>query len=37
MTDELARFSGEKYLNLETFRKNGEGVKTPVGSPRRAV
>jgi len=24
------RFPGEKYVNLETFRKNGEGVKTPV-------
>jgi PPOX class probable F420-dependent enzyme len=23
-------FAGQKYLNLETFRKNGEGVKTPV-------
>lgn len=28
--DALARFSGEKYLNVETFRKNGEGVRTPV-------
>jgi uncharacterized protein len=25
-----AAFSGHKYLNLETFKKNGEGVKTPV-------
>lgn len=24
------RFDGEKYLNLETFRKSGAGVKTPV-------
>jgi PPOX class probable F420-dependent enzyme len=23
-------FAGQKYLNLETFKKNGEGVKTPV-------
>ncbi len=28
--DALARFSGEKYLNMETFRKNGEGVRTPM-------
>lgn len=27
---EMARFSGRKYLNLETFRKNGEAVRTPV-------
>jgi PPOX class probable F420-dependent enzyme len=26
----FAAFAGHKYLNLETFRKNGEGVKTPV-------
>jgi len=23
-------FRNQKYLNLETFRKNGQGVKTPV-------
>jgi len=23
-------FAGHKYLNLETFKKSGEGVKTPV-------
>lgn len=23
-------FTGQKYLNLETFRKSGEGVRTPV-------
>ena len=23
-------FAGHKYLNLETFRKTGEGVRTPV-------
>lgn len=27
---DFAAFAGHKYLNLETFRKNGEGVKTPV-------
>lgn len=27
---ELAVFVGQKYLNLETFRKNGQGVPTPV-------
>jgi PPOX class probable F420-dependent enzyme len=26
----LASLSGHKYLNLETFRKSGEGVRTPV-------
>jgi uncharacterized protein len=26
----FAAFAWHKYLNLETFRKNGEGVKTPV-------
>ena len=26
----FAGFAGQKYLNLETFRKSGEGVKTPV-------
>jgi PPOX class probable F420-dependent enzyme len=24
------RFEGQKYLSLETFRRNGEGVRTPV-------
>jgi uncharacterized protein len=24
------QFTKQKYINLETFRKNGEGVKTPV-------
>ena len=23
-------FAGQKYMNLETFKKNGDGVKTPV-------
>jgi uncharacterized protein len=27
---DFAAFRGQKYLSLETFRKNGEGVKTPV-------
>ena len=26
----LKAFEKQKYLNLETFRKSGEGVKTPV-------
>jgi uncharacterized protein len=26
----FAAFDGQKYLNLETFKKSGEGVKTPV-------
>jgi PPOX class probable F420-dependent enzyme len=26
----FAAFAGQKYLNLETFKKNGQGVKTPV-------
>ncbi len=26
----LAAFAGQKYLNLETFRKSGVGVRTPV-------
>lgn len=26
----FAAFSGKKYLNLETFKKSGDGVKTPV-------
>jgi PPOX class probable F420-dependent enzyme len=26
----LARFSGQNYIALETFKKNGQGVKTPV-------
>ena len=31
MSDQkLARFSGQKYISLETFKKNGQGVKTPV-------
>ena len=30
MTDVLNTLSDEQYINLETFKKNGEGVKTPV-------
>ena len=26
----LAQFDGQKYISLETFKKNGEGVKTPI-------
>jgi len=26
----FAGFVGQKYLNLETFKKSGQGVKTPV-------
>ena len=26
----LAQFDGQNYLSIETFRKNGQGVKTPV-------
>ena len=28
--DTLDQFHKQKYLNLETFRKSGEGMKTPV-------
>lgn len=27
---ELEQFARKNYINLETFRRNGEGVKTPV-------
>jgi PPOX class probable F420-dependent enzyme len=30
MSDTLAQFANQQYLNLETFRKNGQGVQTPV-------
>jgi PPOX class probable F420-dependent enzyme len=26
----LAQFGGQQYISLETFKKNGQGVKTPV-------
>ncbi len=40
MPDPIAQFAGAKYLNLETFRKNGAGVRTPVWfaqEPARAI
>jgi PPOX class probable F420-dependent enzyme len=30
MDDALEQFKRQQYLNLETFRKSGEGMKTPV-------
>ena len=30
MRDPIAQFANAKYLNLETFRKTGVGVRTPV-------
>ena len=30
MLDAVAQFAGAKYLNPETFRKTGIGVRTPV-------
>lgn len=30
MPDPIAQFANAGYLNLETFRKNGAGVRTPV-------
>lgn len=30
MEEKLKQFEGESFLNLETFRRNGLGVKTPV-------
>jgi len=30
MTDFIDAFAKQKYLNIETFRRNGVGVKTPV-------
>jgi uncharacterized protein len=30
MSDAIAQFVDTKYLNLETFRKTGVGVRTPV-------
>ena len=30
MTDKLQQFLDQKHINLETYRKNGTGVKTPV-------
>jgi PPOX class probable F420-dependent enzyme len=28
--DKLAQFANQKYLNLESYRRNGEGVRTPL-------
>jgi PPOX class probable F420-dependent enzyme len=28
--DKLAQFTNQKYLNLESYRKNGQGVRTPL-------
>ena len=30
MSNALKQFEKQQYLNIETFRRNGEGVKTPV-------
>ncbi len=30
MTDSLNQFDGKSFLNLETFRRSGQGVRTPV-------
>lgn len=30
MEDNLNQFDGKPFLNLETFRRNGQGMKTPV-------
>jgi hypothetical protein len=30
MPDAITQFAGAKYLNLETFRKTGVGVRTSV-------
>ncbi len=29
-TDKRAQFSGQRYVNLETFRRSGQGVRTPL-------
>jgi hypothetical protein len=28
--DRLAQFASQQFINVETFRKNGQGVQTPV-------
>jgi len=35
MADAIAQFAGAKYINLETFRKTGIGVRTPVWFAQR--
>ena len=37
MPNGIAQFAGAKYLNLETFRKTGVGVPTPVWFARDAL
>ncbi len=29
-SDKLAQFANQKYLNLESYRKNGQSVRTPL-------
>jgi PPOX class probable F420-dependent enzyme len=29
-SDKLTQFANRKYLNLESYRKNGQGVRTPL-------
>ena len=30
MENKLAQFANQQFINVETFRKNGQGVQTPV-------
>lgn len=30
VNDGLAQFANQKYLNLESYRRNGQGVRTPL-------
>ena len=32
--NQLAPFANQKYISLETYRKNGQAVRTPYGSPK---
>ena len=36
MPDAIAQFANAKYLNLESFRKSGMGVRTPVWFAQQA-
>jgi len=29
-SDKLAQFTNQKYINLETYKKNGQAVQTPI-------
>ncbi|MFN3655021.1 MAG: PPOX class F420-dependent oxidoreductase [Candidatus Nitrosotenuis sp.] len=29
-SDKISNFEGHKYINLETYKKNGQAVRTPV-------